>query len=797
MVIPETETSPKVDDHDRRLSLIDFSTADDSLIAIPFYNHQQQNSECGGLSYTSNSKKLKLQEWEWESQPNETHDFEESVGNSKCNMRNSLAWDSAFFTSAGVLDPEELRSIIEGADKNEKCGLWLLPQTVDNAHKSCDSISTVESDGFTIESLEGDLFDDVRASIENSEWLSNVVSPNSKVPSTGSDSSKMVGLGSRNKMKTPSFKTPSAVMQRTGKMTKKNLNSPQLPKKPVATRGERSVLKQPKVLRIGQSSLSSKISSKLASPGKVSSVSNASVIRSSRTSVPKSTRPSKFPPVLSVSLKTKSTISKSPGGKVDGGTKSPLSSCSSAKTPSKLASMDKTASSGSSLSSLFSVSKLSSSISPASSISDCSLESPSSTSMSKYRCNSSMATIGSSSSRKRLSDVDGQQRSNSKNPRSNSSLEGKKTRLTGFISQCARTPAAELVLPQAPMNTSGLRLPSPTIGFFGGVKSSVGTPGRGTQRSGMPRSLPKNGARNVNPSEGQNNAKHRKLKPARYIMSSENKKSSNQQISHPIPLHESSDVAIGTSIALQNVKTMEIQTYCETGTRILEVNNAFAEGNLAGIHDLNLACTLNNGTLDNSIEYSDIKGIIHSDNIRETCATIKLNSRECVESASSSKVGVDCLQYDHSNFLKAEDPTLINHDFDNDTSNMCSTENKEVHQISMGKMSSEGISGTHSHNNGATITNADQNHRVSSATESLGNTSPSHIVEKAPEFCQHDLKDNQDKLHDDQVDCLSKQVILLDINLDTEKLKSDSPFSPPDISFDDKADDMELSSHAF
>ncbi|KAE9612287.1 hypothetical protein Lalb_Chr06g0171391 [Lupinus albus] len=99
MVIPETETSLNLDEHDRRLSLIDFSTADDSLIAIPFYNHHQQNS---GLCYTLNSKKLKLQEWEWESQPNETLDFEESIENSKCNMRNSLAWDSAFFTSAGM-----------------------------------------------------------------------------------------------------------------------------------------------------------------------------------------------------------------------------------------------------------------------------------------------------------------------------------------------------------------------------------------------------------------------------------------------------------------------------------------------------------------------------------------------------------------------------------------------------------------------------------------------------------------------------------------------------------------------
>ncbi|KAL7248190.1 hypothetical protein ACSBR2_002989 [Camellia fascicularis] len=31
----------------------------------------------------------------------------------KCNLRKSLEWDTAFFTSAGVLDPDELSSMID------------------------------------------------------------------------------------------------------------------------------------------------------------------------------------------------------------------------------------------------------------------------------------------------------------------------------------------------------------------------------------------------------------------------------------------------------------------------------------------------------------------------------------------------------------------------------------------------------------------------------------------------------------------------------------------------------------
>ena len=64
----------------------------------------------------------------------------------------------------GVLDPEELSSIIEGAETCVKQNSF-LPGIQEELSKSTDSISTFQSD-LTLESLEADLFCDIRASIQ-------------------------------------------------------------------------------------------------------------------------------------------------------------------------------------------------------------------------------------------------------------------------------------------------------------------------------------------------------------------------------------------------------------------------------------------------------------------------------------------------------------------------------------------------------------------------------------------------------------------------------------------------------
>ncbi|XP_058204666.1 uncharacterized protein LOC131318735 isoform X2 [Rhododendron vialii] len=91
-------------------------------------------------------------------------------------VRKSLAWDSAFFTSAGVLDPEELCIINRGFEKSEAHLVHKIRQD-QRKWRSVDIQYTLKSDGFCFEtnqSTEGDLFEDVRASIQRSSIMSNV-----------------------------------------------------------------------------------------------------------------------------------------------------------------------------------------------------------------------------------------------------------------------------------------------------------------------------------------------------------------------------------------------------------------------------------------------------------------------------------------------------------------------------------------------------------------------------------------------------------------------------------------------
>ncbi|KAH1078390.1 hypothetical protein GLYMA_19G178700v4 [Glycine max] len=515
---------------DRRLSIIDVSSADDSLLdGNPLSHQRSENQEQADVLYTPNSKKFedaatKLQQWDHEPHSNDSSGIGKPKKNSKCNLRKSLAWDSAFFTSAGVLDPEELTIIIEGVEKDEKPE---LPSIQEDVYKSCESISTLASDSLTFESveMEGDLFEDVRASIQKSSKKSSPAASNIKVPSSPSvplfqthDSSKKVGMVSCNK-------------------------------KHVATRRESSILMQSKVP--GRSSLSSTIPSKRDSLGnphvkserdkakrivgdRVSSVAKASVVRGSRGSVPKPTLPSKSPSGPTVSTRTKSVTSTS----------------SVVKTPSRVASRNKAEPEISSLSRLMSATKLSSSISPASSISDwSSSESSSTTSMAKRVCNSSRPSIDCGSSRKVLLNTDADQGTHPQTPLSDSSLERQEARQSGIISQKERTVPGATVLPPVSKKPSGLRLPSPKIGYFDGVKPLVRTP-RG---SVVPGGLPKHGAES--PREGQNKAELGKLQPSRSFVSIDNTKPNNQQPPHPNPFHESLDVAIKTSNSVQNGKS--------------------------------------------------------------------------------------------------------------------------------------------------------------------------------------------------------------------------------------------------
>ncbi|XP_004497464.1 uncharacterized protein [Cicer arietinum] len=611
MTISETDDSFTNSNDDRRLSLIDVSSADDSLIARDEFDDAA----------------TKFQEWERE--PNH-------IQNRKCDLRQSLAWDKAFFTSAGVLDPEELSSMIEGVGKGDKRASS-LPAIQEDVHGSYESISTLSNNSLTQESLEDDLFEDVRASIQNFGRMSDVARANRKVSSgfqTGS-SSKEVGMASCKK--DSSSKSPSAGMQGTGKLTKKNTISPHLSRKSVARREESSISKQPRTL--GKSSPSSTISfsrtslgglhvksekdkanKKNAFSGKVNCLMNTSVIKGTQLNGLKPITLSKSPLGLSVAMKTKSPISPSSSSnlsnniskssplnslksKVDAGTKKPLSSCSIVRTPPRTDSRDKIGSSNSSLSGLVPIAKFSSSISPASSVSDWSSESSSSTSMTKFRSNNSRTTFHSSSSRKHLPENDAQCFSNSQKSRSGSCLEGKKTRDAGSIGQCVRASAAGMALTPSPKKPLALRRSSPKIGFFEGVKPPVRNPRGGMQPHTI---VPQARA---SPSKGQNKAKLGKLKSPRSIISPKNKEFNNQQDLHPVPLHESSDDENKTSMALQPVESSTVastevqnQIHLKAGEGNLDANNTMVEVHRIDAHDLNLSYPQGKSHYDDQVD---------------------------------------------------------------------------------------------------------------------------------------------------------------------------------------------------
>ncbi|KAM0065605.1 hypothetical protein Hdeb2414_s0003g00116601 [Helianthus debilis subsp. tardiflorus] len=146
----------------------------------------------------------------------ETLEPEKLTKNGKFNLRKSLAWDSAFFTSdgmlqiskstyyiitfklilkitsllhTGVLDADELTTIIEGGDKRLKnC----LPGIEEEVYRSMESISTLESDNLSLDCLEAELFEDIRASIQNSNKLSNLSTSSIKLSSAKKDSQPKV-----------------------------------------------------------------------------------------------------------------------------------------------------------------------------------------------------------------------------------------------------------------------------------------------------------------------------------------------------------------------------------------------------------------------------------------------------------------------------------------------------------------------------------------------------------------------------------------------------------------------------
>ncbi|KAH9626040.1 hypothetical protein KSS87_020458 [Heliosperma pusillum] len=493
----------------------------------------------------------------------------------KCNLRKSLAWDSAFFTSAGVLDAEELSSIMEGAETGPNTN-HPLPGIQEELSKSTDSFTTFESDSLTLESLEADLFCDIRASIQRTSKSSisgndngegesgNVRSRKIGQPSSGNTvkhrlaSRKLVpaaqGLAASRMLKpTSSSKQVNkacvlslqlcmslAILECDAEQTLGKESSLTLPRSPAATgkpslegttaskrmsvgtsrakseihhagngKGvgkEAMISKGPRQVDSRSTSQKALSSSRLSS---ASSVRNGTAIPSSHSSYDSSSSSSNTStnkPYSQNNLGVASSLSSSENirkslldvrRKIDKNANLPPGS--KIRAPSRVPVKGKSQPGECKLSAYVkSASNLSPSVSPASSISEWSIES-----------SSSNATVSQKQSLKHCSAIEDVNAD--RNLSQNLQTHSNDGALDSHDYQVAKKLSTEPALSQARPGSakpSGLRLPSPKIGFFDGAKAGTKTPsGSARSRSAIPSNLLKSAAGNNSPSGTPNKAK--------------------------------------------------------------------------------------------------------------------------------------------------------------------------------------------------------------------------------------------------------------------------------------------------
>ncbi|GFY85389.1 hypothetical protein Acr_04g0001270 [Actinidia rufa] len=171
-----------------QLQLIDFLSEDDFLVASPLCNNLQDFRISVVLENIDEHEDFKLNGNVSSRQAENTAEIIEQSDRKlllsktmesgrASSLRKSLAWDSAFFTSAGVLDPEELFTINKGFEKAEAPLLRAIPKDI-RKRRSTDLEYTLDSDKFSFEinqSMELDLFEDIRASIHRSVTVPRVL----------------------------------------------------------------------------------------------------------------------------------------------------------------------------------------------------------------------------------------------------------------------------------------------------------------------------------------------------------------------------------------------------------------------------------------------------------------------------------------------------------------------------------------------------------------------------------------------------------------------------------------------
>ncbi|KAM7499190.1 hypothetical protein LguiA_023604 [Lonicera macranthoides] len=211
------------------LELIDISSEDDFLIASPFYDSLEDlrlsvkleniNELFGTANSPESDNAAEVLHQRKQLLPSEFTDPKRPSF-----LRKSLAWDSEFFTSAGVLDPEELCFINKGFST---AAAHLLPEIQEDVRmrRSDDSECSYDSDGFYLESLDGDPFEDIRVSIDkiNKTSSMNCESGFGQAGIQKFRSSKKVDVGYPNRVKsTPASKRQSIKPQGSGRLKRES-----------------------------------------------------------------------------------------------------------------------------------------------------------------------------------------------------------------------------------------------------------------------------------------------------------------------------------------------------------------------------------------------------------------------------------------------------------------------------------------------------------------------------------------------------------------------------------------------
>ncbi|KAG6763583.1 hypothetical protein POTOM_031009 [Populus tomentosa] len=101
----------------------------------------------------------------------------------ECSLRKSLTWDSAFFTSSGVLSAEEL-SFVNGGFRLSQ---GHTRPGIKEVWRSAEANSTRNADAYSLASLEIDLFDNIRVSMQKSNDASSTKETSSRKVRRGNE----------------------------------------------------------------------------------------------------------------------------------------------------------------------------------------------------------------------------------------------------------------------------------------------------------------------------------------------------------------------------------------------------------------------------------------------------------------------------------------------------------------------------------------------------------------------------------------------------------------------------------